>query len=336
MDVTESRQIPFPWLLPALDKFGDLLQQNRVPHALLISGIPGMGKSVFAQQLALRLLCESPGNAGEPCGQCTGCTLYQAGTHPDYFHVTFEVDEKTGKVSTVIKVDQIRALSEGLALSRHGAAHKVAILEPANALNINAANSLLKTLEEPADNTVLILVSAQPGRLPATIRSRCQQLRFDVPDTAAALEWLRNQYDGPQLEVFLRLAGGAPLRALQLTRENALEERRARLDALVGLREGRTDAIAVAQSWAKDEDLRGLHWLRGWLMDLLKIRLAGTDSGIQSVDLADSLTSLAQRLDSKVLFGQLDKLNRLLRLENTSLNRQLMMEDVLLMWAEQR
>ena len=323
------------WIGEPLTRLAEQLRQGRMPHALLVNGRPGVGKTVLVDRLAALLLCEAP--AGDTaCGDCSGCRLHTAGNHPDYFHITFAADEKTGKVSSVIKVDQIRALSEGLALSHHGAGHKVAVLEPAEALNINAANSLLKTLEEPADKTVLILVSSQPGRLPATIRSRCQQVRLEAPPETVALEWLQGQYDGPQPEVFLRLAHGAPLRALELARENALEERRARFDALLELRDGRADAVEVAQAWAGDEDLRGLRWLRGWLMDLLRIRLTGEAGGIDSVDLGERLVALASHMDCRVMFRQLDQLNRLLRPENTSLNRQLMTEDVLLAWAGRR
>lgn len=326
----------YPWLRPYRIHLISGLQQKRLPHALLLTGRPGVGKSAFVQQIALRLLCESPRNAVEPCGQCSGCTLFRAGNHPDYHYVTFAVDEKTGKVSTVIKVDQIRELSGKLALSRHGAGYKVAVFEPADALNINAANSLLKTLEEPADNTVLVLVSSQPGRLPPTIRSRCQQVRISAPETDAALAWLAGQYDGPRPEVFLRLADGAPLRALALAQEDTLEERRARFDTLVGLCNGSQDPVTVAQAWAKDEDLKGLDWMREWLMDLLKIRLTGQIDGIHGIDLADRLQRLASKLDSRVMFRQLDVVNRNLRMADSSLNRQLMMEDVLLAWADRR
>ena len=297
-----------------------------MPHALLVTGLPGVGKSAFADRLAALLVCEEAAGS-DACGHCSACHLFAAGTHPDLFRISPEED------SSVIKIDQVRRLGEGLALSHHGAGYKVAVLEPADTLNINAANSLLKTLEEPADKTVLILVSAQPGRLPATIRSRCRQLGIGAPPEADALKWLQGQYKGSQPEVLLRLAHGAPLRALELARDNALDERRERFEALLGLREGRTDVIALAQAWAKDEDLKGLRWMRGWLMDLLRLRLTGSQDTVHSIDLVEQLVPLAQRLDSRVMFDQLDRLNRLLRLENTSLNRQLMTEDVLLAWA---
>ena len=332
--MTEAAPAPYPWLDSHLERIGDLLRQGRMPHALLVTGRPGLGKSSFAAHLAALLICEDRGADQSACGNCSGCRLQAAGNHPDYFHVTFTVDEKTGKVSTVIKVDQIRALSGRLVLSHHGAGFKVAVLEPADALNINAANSLLKTLEEPADNTVLVLVSSQPGRLPATIRSRCQQIRVEAPTAALALEWLAGQYDGPRPEVFLRLADGAPLRALALAQENALEERRARFDTLVGLCNGSQDPVSVAQAWAKDDDLKGLGWMREWLMDLLKIRLTGQVDAIHGIDLADRLQRLASKVDSRVMFRQLDAVNRNLQLADSSLNRQMMMEDVLLAWTD--
>jgi DNA polymerase-3 subunit delta' len=326
----------YPWLDVHLERVGDLLRQGRMPHALLVTGRPGLGKSAFVARLAALLICEDRGSNQVACGQCSACKLQAAGNHPDYHHVTFAVDEKTGKVSTVIKVDQIRELSGALALSRHGAGYRVAILEPADALNINAANSLLKTLEEPADNTVLVLVSSQPGHLPPTIRSRCQQIRIAAPEAGTALAWLAGQYDGPRPEVFLRLADGAPLRALALAQEDALEERRVRFDTLVGLCNGSQDPVTVAQAWAKDEDLKGLGWMREWLMDLLKIRLTGQIDGIHGIDLADRLQRLASKLDSRVMFRQLDVVNRNLRMADSSLNRQLVMEDVLLAWADRR
>ena len=305
-----------------------------MPHAVLVTGRPGLGKSVFVDRLAALLICEARGTGHAACGQCSACRLQAAGNHPDYHYLTFEVNDKTGKLRTVLAIDQIRVLSEKLSLSRHGAGFRVAVIEPADALNSNAANSLLKTLEEPADNTVLVLVSSQPGRLPPTIRSRCQQTRIVAPDADAALAWLTERYDGPRPEVFLRLADGAPLRALALAQEDALEERRARFDTLVGLCNGSQDPVTVAQAWAKDEDLKGLAWMREWLMDLLKIRLTGQVDGIHGIDLADRLQRLASKLDSRVMFRLLDVVNRNLRMTDSSLNRQLMMEDVLLAWAD--
>ena len=307
----------------------DAYRQMRLPHALLLTGQPGMGKAAFAEALARLLLCEHPVDDSEPCRQCTSCTLFAAGTHPDFFRVTLVED------SRVIKIDQVRELSENLTLTSHGNGYKVAILTPADAMNINAANSLLKTLEEPSDNTVLVLVSAQPARLPATVRSRCQEIRIQTADRQQSRRWLAERYDGPSPELYLALANGAPLQALQLAQGQILEERQHRFQQLAAIRSGQEDPLTVAQNWATDENLQGLRWLQEWIMDMLRIRLGGETQGIHGVDVRDGLTRLARKLDSKVLFAMFDSTNRMLSLADSTLNRQMMMEDILLGWAEQ-
>jgi DNA polymerase-3 subunit delta' len=295
----------------------------------LLSGQAGMGKAAFADALAGLLLCEHPVDGSASCRECASCTLFAAGSHPDFFRVTPAED------SRVIKIDQVRELSESLALTSHGNGYKVAVLIPADSLNINAANSLLKTLEEPSDNTVLVLVSAQPARLPATIRSRCQQIRLQAGDQEQNARWLAGRCDTPSPELFIALANGAPLQALQLAQGQALEERQRRFQMLVAIQAGRESPLTAAQNWAADEDLQGLRWMREWIMDLLRIRLGGAAQDIHGVDLRDGLIRLAWKLDSKVLFTLLDGITRMLNLADSTLNRQMMMEDILLGWAEQ-
>ena len=325
----------YPWLEFCRDSIASTLNQGRLPHAILLTGQAGLGKTVFAENLVNMLLCQNPPKNHQPCGACPGCTQLKAGTHPDFYRVEFLVDEKTGKVSKEIKVDQIRELTEKLTLSSHQGGYKVAVLNPADAMNINASNSLLKTLEEPSDNTVLVLVCTQPARLPATVRSRCQQIRIEVPEKNEALRWLDSQGHGESAATYLDLALGAPLEALEQAQTGSIEARRERFTSLVGILEGRTSPLAVAQVWAKDEDMQGIRWMRDWLMDLLRIRMTGDSSRVRSTDLADSLTSLASRLDSKALFRGLERINRTLRLTASSLNRQLLTEDILLAWAAQ-
>jgi DNA polymerase-3 subunit delta' len=317
----------YPWLTASWERLTAAAQQGRFPHALLITGQPGLGKAVFADELARFLICEAPVEGVAACYTCTGCTLFEAGNHPDFFSVS------PGEDSSAIKVDQIRALSDRLTMSRHGGGFKVAILDPAETMNINAANSLLKTLEEPTDNTVLVLVSSNPGRLPATVRSRCQQVRIPVPERGLAVAWLKQQVDAEQPEICLRLANGAPLLALELARGNAIEERARHFQSLVGIIQGRQDPLALAASWSRDEDLTGLRWLREWLMDLLRIRLTGHARGIHGIDLAEGLQALAVQLDCKVMFGQLDRVNRAIQMAGSGINRQSMTEDILLAWA---
>lgn len=320
----------YPWLASCRDSMTAVINQGRMPHALLLTGQPGVGKGAFSSWLAGLLLCEERNGSSGPCGQCPGCVQFKAGSHPDFFQLRPEED------ATVIKVDQIRYLSEKLSLSSHRGGYQVVVLNPAETMNLNAANSLLKTLEEPSDNTVLLLVSSRPAQLPATVRSRCQQVRIEIPDRQIALEWLHEQGVGEVAETCLQLAHRAPLEALKQAQLDSIGARRERFTALLGILEDRVSPLAVAQSWSKDDDMQGIRWMREWLMDMLRINLSGQVNRVRSADLKDGLAALAYRLDSRVLFALLDRINSSLRLTAGSLNRQLLTEDILLAWAAQR
>jgi DNA polymerase-3 subunit delta' len=317
----------YPWLEPCRLTIATALAQGRLPHALLLTGLQGLGKGVLADAIARQLLCEAASTESGPCGRCSACIQIDAGTHPDYMKVGLEED------ASVIKIDQIRMLAEKLSLSSHQGGYKVVTLDPADNMNVNAANSLLKTLEEPSDNTVLVLVCERPSQLPATVRSRCQQLRVDVPGQEVGIQWLAGQGITESAKVYLQMAHGAPLEALKQAQMDSLDARRGHFESLVAILEGRAAPLMVAQSWAKDEDMQGLRWMRDWLMDLLRIAMTGQTSGVRSVDLLDGLTRLARKLDSRVLFAQLERVNRVLGLTASSLNRQLLTEDILLAWA---
>jgi len=319
----------YPWLEPYRLTVATALAQGRLPHALLITGLPGLGKDALADAIVRQLLCAATTLEAGPCGSCAACAQINAGSHPDYINVRPEED------ASVIKVDQIRQLSEKLSLSSHQGGYQVAVLNPAETMNLNAANSLLKTLEEPSDNTVLILISARPAQLPATVRSRCQQVRIEVPDSQVALDWLQEQGHGEAAQTYLQLAHGAPLEALKQAQVDSIGARRERFSALVGILENRVSVLTVAQGWSKDEDMQGIRWMREWLMDLLRISMSGQANQVRSADLQDGLLALARRLDSRIIFELLDRINSTLRLTAGSLNRQLLTEDILLAWAAQ-
>ena len=205
--VLKSSAEIYPWLSDHWSFFIQRLESDRLAHALMIEGPAGSGKLAFATAMVARLLCLE--DQSRACGQCRSCKLLVGGAHPDYF------DLQPEEGSEVIKVDQVRGLIARLDLTTTISARKVAYIHPAENMNIASANALLKSLEEPAGNTILILVSSDPGRLPVTIRSRCQAISINQPDKQLVQDWLESCSGKTrgEVEAALQAAGGSPLRA---------------------------------------------------------------------------------------------------------------------------
>ena len=203
----------YPWQQAPWLQFQAMRQQQRMPHALLLSGLKGLGKTAFANKLVASLLCQQPAADVEACGECHSCLLLAAGNHPDHHVVS---PEEPGKQ---IKVDQIRHLKASQTLMPKVSAGKTVLITEADSMNISAFNSLLKLLEEPQPDTVLILISENGQQLPVTIKSRCQTLLMPAPDAETAQGWLLEQ--SPELSAadcqsLLKLTHGAPLQALAI------------------------------------------------------------------------------------------------------------------------
>lgn len=221
-------------------------ERDAMPHALLLAGPAGLGKRQFLDRLQRALLCDTPADY-EACGHCRSCLLYAAGSHPDVVAIRLGL-RKDGNPRTDIVIDQIRDLSSRLAMVSQLGGWQVASIDPADAMNAAAANALLKTLEEPTRQTMLILVADAPWRLPATIRSRTQRLDFHLPEKAEALAWL-NAEGVAQPEAALAAANGNPGLARAWAGAGELQQRAEVRRDLQALASGRGDAVEVAKRW---------------------------------------------------------------------------------------
>ncbi len=302
------------------------IQGQRLPHALLLTGQEGLGKRQFAEQLAASLLCKHIDNNNEACGSCDACHLLSAGTHPDMLRL--EPDEP-GKA---IKVDDVRALCQTLSLTSHYSGYKLAIIDPAEQMNINAANSLLKTLEEPTAQTLLILVSASIDRLPVTIRSRCQAIHFQQPSQELAQQWLSEQGVAGDRALLLKLAHGSPLLAQKLADPSLIEQRQGLMDALLGVAANKP-VTAFSGSLAKSSQSYLLGWLYDWITDLLKLHQLSDESGLVHIDLIQEMKRLVKLCRVEFLFSMLDEVIKLRQLQSIPLNTQMLWEGLLIEWG---
>lgn len=254
-----------PWLESTCRMLSRRIAAQRLGHAPLVHGPRGLGKRALADWLARRLLCSQP-RGDAPCGECQACRLIDSGTHPDLFVVEIAEEKQ------VIGVDQVRELIECLQLTASMGSQRVGLMPQADTMNTNAANALLKTLEEPPSGAWLVLVAEQPARLPATIRSRCQQLPLRPPDAATGADWLAGQRpddSAAHRRAALELSGGAPLAARDMLASGGLE---AGLAILRDLTEHTPHAQAL-ERWQADPADSWL-WLARW-MAVLMARASG-------------------------------------------------------------
>jgi len=308
---------PYPWLEDLYRQLLARLASGRMPHALLLTGPEGIGKRALAESLAQAALCNTPDSEGAPCGRCDSCRLYGADTHPDLTRMTIPEDK------TQILVDQVRELSQTMTLSRAMGANRVAVLWPAEAMNPSAANSLLKTLEEPPEHSLLLLVSAEPSRLPATIRSRCQMIAVPLPAEADTRDWLAGEGVGQEdMDTLLSLARGAPLVAQALAGEDAAAQWRALLGDLSALSTGKRGVVALAEHWKAQDTERLIRWIQIALWESSRQRMTGESVGHKD------LQPLAKTLDLDGVFKLQDRLVEWRRLARTTVNPQMLLEEV--------
>lgn len=322
-----TRSSYYPWQESLWKKlYISNMHNGHFPHALLFNGIAGIGKKDLAFYLAKGLLCSAPQN--EPCHQCRSCQIFSAGSHPDVYHLTIPEDKK------IIPVDSVRDLIQWSVLNSQFNGKKVIIIEPAEAMNQSAANSLLKTLEEPVSDTIIILLTQKKQALLATIRSRCQTIDLVIPEMEIGLNWLQQQFsvqDQQQAKLLLSLANGAPLLALALKQSEQIEIRQLIIDQFLSININSIDAVKVADelskkvmSQAKQAKAKKnvlfitaydvIYWIDSIVIDLARLiqgtRQNNAENFINNSDYAQKLSELSYQLDFKKLLKLSDLINK--------------------------
>jgi DNA polymerase-3 subunit delta' len=324
----------YPWHKSELS--GLLERRGQLHHALLLRGARGIGKLAFAEALARALLCESPGPGGSACGRCAACGWMEQGSHPDFRRLEPESlaepaegeagAEKKEKASSQIPVEQVRGLAGFVNVSSHRGGAKVVLVHPAESLNANAANALLKNLEEPPPRTYFLLVAHRWHQLLPTIKSRCQQIPLPLPSSSEAREWIGRQ-GVENSDLALAQAGGAPLLAVQF--DGLYWQQRAAFLKAIGGRG--LDALAVAEHVRDHAPALVVNWLQKWAYDLVSHKVTGQVR--YNPDFAAAIAAAAERVELPEAVRFLRHVVRLQRIVTHPLNARLFFEELLLVYA---
>ena len=306
MDISWHQSFAEQWLEQA--------RQERLPHAVMLAGPAGLGKRAAAAWMVAQKL------GIEPHGDLPQFPWMRP-QHADLHWLDKLEDKKT------IVIEQVRDLVHDLAMTSYMGQGKAAIIEPANIMTRNAANSLLKTLEEPHGDTLLVLVADRAGSLPATVFSRCQRIDFRIPSEEEGLRWLNQYHPGGQWLDALRIAGFAPLAAVEAVDFLETSDAMARdFAAVIG---GGISPVDVAGTWSKIDPYFVLDWLSRQIQMAIQTAQGGAN-GAQGLAIGNSVL---QRIDTRNLFCYLDTINRLRGQPGGSWNVQLTLEGLLIDWA---
>lgn len=336
----------YPWQSQDWTRLNDL--RSQMPHALLLQAVPGIGELALARTFAQGLLCESPRDDLSPCGTCSACQWFASGNHPDFRAICPEImadtlpggdtraeadtDKKTKTPSKEIKIEQVREVIDFASLGSHRQGRRVVLLYPAEALNVHAANALLKTLEEPPEGVVFLLVTTQPDRLLPTILSRCRRVVLTRPDDKQSTQWLMGEagLDAATAAAVLAEAGGAPLAARTL----AEPEERSWRDWLLGqlAQGGAVDAFACAEQLHKGNLPGILETLQRWCFDVLAERMTGKARFYPAH--AKALRQCGDATDDVRLLGFLRELAQQRQVQNHPLNTRVLLEALFLQYKQ--
>lgn len=313
-----------PWHEKIWENFSNARIQNHLPHALLITGAKGTGKELFSDRVVKSLLCTQLINS-EACNQCTSCKTYNSNANPDYL----EVSLLEGKQQ--ITVDQIRQLSQFLNFTRSFEGYRVVLIRSIEKMNRNAANSLLKSLEEPTGNTIIILISDNISSVLPTIKSRCQKLFLPQPSREIALSWLQEANKNNKktdLKELLELSNGSPIGALDIP-ENMLLEKKDFSDDIFSVLNGKKSIIEIAKKWEKYDLDTLLNWQISWASMAIKKALITQSNTLNINDLPEYLARKTIPIKLWLLYSSLVKQKQYI---HTSVNTLIFVEKMVMLW----
>jgi DNA polymerase-3 subunit delta' len=312
--------LPTPdWFAAAIAEVNTAFAAGRLAHGLLIHEDPGAGGMEFARWIAQRVNCGAPGGAQIPCGECQNCRWVLVDQHPDVTRLSPEGE------SSQILIQAVRDLAADLSLTAHGRGYKVAIVSPAEAMNVFAANALLKTLEEPPARTLVLLVTSQPSRLLPTLRSRCSKLRLVGPSRKDAAAYLSQVRGAGRWEEALAATGAGPFALLEADAAALADLRADTLRTLRDIGSGNVQPPAVADKWAKGELATRLACVESWV----------TERILESTSIRDVTHLSGQGLAPNIcrLFELSDAVRDMRKLSHTSVNKAMAVEALLWRWA---
>ncbi len=319
-------------------------------HAQIVTAPEGYGLREFCLSMAQYSLCSEVDE--EPntwCGVCQNCQLFSAGTHPDFHVICNEMESAQGRIDLIgeyshryqdpavgdkkstlkkiIPIDQIRALIETFGHRPHIAPRKVALILPADRLNINAANALLKLLEEPPEDSLLILLSSEPSRLPPTVLSRCVQIQLPRPSDQQVRSWLEDQITSEDIDLALELTDGAPFKARQICQSGQLQVQKELFIGLIGVCQRTTSLYQLSKSLQNVDFEEVIKWLQCFIMDMLRWKNTGKNPWWNNRSGQDNLP---HRFSNERLFQVYDRLCVYRRIARGSLNEELALDTIFL------
>ena len=312
----------YPWQLQSWENLLATYRAGRMEGGYLFKGPKESGKLLFALSFSTWLLCRKPGEE-VACGSCKSCSLVQAGSHPDLLLIEPESN------SQVIKVEQVRKIQKFTRTTSQYGGMRIVIIAQAELMNINAANALLKNLEEPGTETLLFLLSSHPSAISQTVQSRCRSLLFHMPEKRQALEWLTDKVDSDcDVETILALSAGNPLLGLKMYKSGVMKTYQSLIEGAQALYKGKLTPVALAKEWEKKDVQQVLLWLAIWLEDVMRLMLGAEEKNIYNKNVISVLRYIAGKAVKRQVMSVYDwlLLQRYRINMGANLNKQLLLE----------